>query len=238
MEIQNWINSGCNYNEGISLYAKLPGHSKNLVRLFLLKDNARNREKLRYELEKHIETKPPESTAPPKAPEKVNLQVNSTSKANAHFYRLNQLPTSLHPLAIKQRTDFQEAISLKLQLNELHPDEEGVALEICLQIEDLFDAIETAQKVLDHYVDHKVVLNLSPRNYKDYSGGQLADARRNKRTSVTKYKKRVQALQEKSLQNLSKNDQNKTEIQLQKAKGNLLKHEMELQQLTELINKK
>lgn len=249
MKVNNWFNNNGSYQEGVMLYASLKGSSPNLVRLFLRKESAPNFEKLKYELSKHREkvTGKTISVQLPEPTKKEVITINYTQQNTApttpntkpptgYFYRLNELDTRLHPLSIKQRDDYQKAISLKLQLNELHDSEEGVALSLCLAIEDLFDGIETTQKVLDHYVQHKVVLNVEPRSYSNYTGGQLADARRNKRTSVAKFKKKVADLKKSLGQNMSKTDKHKTENKYQKAKESLLKHEMELQELNELIN--
>lgn len=270
MDINVWFENGCNYQEGVTLYASLKGHSLNLLRLFLRKQSISNADKLKYELGKHRKTTKTKIVTPAikeKSPKlKINPQVdfikvdpktaNSKPKYNIDikidgrekkptlkqqaqnnsFYSLNELHIDLHPLAIKQRNDFQTAISLHTQLVRLHPDEEGAALKLCIQIEDLFDAIETTQKVLDHYVTYKVVLNIESRNFKDLSPAQLLRSRNNKSTSVSKYKKKVATLKLQLGQNLSKADKNKNAVALEKAENKLLHHELELQQLNELIN--
>lgn len=247
LKITNWINAGANYSDGVKLYGELPGCKPNLLRLFLKKKNTSNASKLKYELGKLCVSVPGEKpalvTKKTSNSLKVNPQVDfikvdsKTAKSHTQgFYKINELHADLHPLAIKQRSDFQTAISLHEQLIKLHPDEEGVALDYCIRIEDLFDAIETAQRVLDHYVEHKVVLNIAPRNYSQYTGGQLADARRNKRTSVTKYKKKVSLLKQQLGQNLSKSEKTKVLTKLEKAEDKMLQHELELQELNELIN--
>lgn len=249
MEINTWLKNGCNYTDGVSIYGALKGHSANLLRLFLRKETAQNAAKLKYELLKlldsHAEPKPmplpnKATVVPAGIPKKPVLKVDPkpANTHNSYFYKLNELHPDLHNLSIKQRNDFQIAISLHEQLTRLHPDEEGVALSLSIKIEELFDAIETAQKVLDHYVKHKTVLNIETRSFNDYTGAQLADARRNKRTSVTKFKNRVTALKKDLGQNLSKTDKNKLAVTLEKAENKLLQHEMELQELNELINKK
>ena len=250
MKVNEWFSNGSDYNAGVLLYASLKGHSPNLVRLFLRKESPSNFEKLTYELGKFREKvtiAKPLIVKNEKKPQQVNLQVdyskvnhqqktNNQKPTSFYFYRLNELHVDLHPLSQQQRANFQKAISLKIQLNQLHPSEEGVALSLCIEIEDLFDAIETTQKVLKHYVEHKVVLNISARNYKDYTGGQLADTRRNKRTSVAKYKKKVLIIENELGQNLSKSETTKQAVALEKAKSKLLEHELDLQQLNELIN--
>lgn len=253
MDINAWFENGCNYQEGVTLYASLKGHSVNLLRLFLRKQSISNADKLKYELGKYrksnnVNTKPIHVKKTPKIkhekftsyieidPKTTKPSNNQQPTTNNHFYKINQLHQDLHPLAIKQRNDFQTSISLHSQLVRLHPDEEGAALILCIKIEDLFDAIETAQKVLDHYVTHKVVLNIESRNFKDLSPAQLLRSRNNKSTSVSKYKKKVATLKLQLGQNLSKADKNKNAVALEKAENKLLHHELELQQLNELIN--
>lgn len=244
MKINTWFNSGCDYKSGILLYSSVSGHSTNLLRLFNRKQTASNLEKLKYELGKHKgqtvsipikKTFPPGSiTAIPLAVPIVNLkQENKTSNG---FYSLNQLHPDLHTLAIAQRNNFQTAISLHLQLTQLHTSEEGVALTLCIEIENLFDAIEATQKVLDHYRSHKIVLNTTPRDYKSLTAPQLIQTRNNKRVSVSKYEKKIAVLKTQLQQVLSKSNQTKTEVALEKSESKLLQHKLELQQLNELIN--
>ena len=248
MKVNEWFSNGSDYNTGVLLYASLKGHSPNLVRLFLRKESSSNFEKLKYELGKFRETKKPlfvkvVNKEKLKNLKKENLQVdnykigaNHKKQPSLYFYRLNELHIDLHPMAMQQRDNFQKAISLKLQLNQKHKDEEGVSLALCIEIEDLFDAIETAQKVLKHYVDHKVMLNIDPGNYNSLTAAQLIQSRNNKRISVSKYKKKVESFENKSGQNLSKSEITKQEVALEKAKSKLLEYELDLQQLNELIN--
>jgi hypothetical protein len=250
MKVNEWFSNGSDYNAGVLLYASLNGHSHNLVRLFLRKESASNLEKLKYELGKFREKctiEKPLIVKNLKKTQQVNLQVdfskvnhqaktNNQKPTSFYFYRLNELHVDLHPLSQQQRANFQKAISLKIQLNQLHPSEEAAALSLCIEIEDLFDAIETAQKVLKHYVDHKVVLNIEKRNYNSLTAAQLIQTRNNKRISVSKYSKKVNSLKSELGQNLSKSDTTKQEVTLEKAKSKLLEHELDLQQLNELIN--
>ena len=248
MKVNEWFSNGYNYNAGVLLYASLKGHSPNLVRLFLRKESAANLEKLKYELgkfrEKSTITKPAIVKNTKKPQYNIDIKIEgrerkptvNNQKTSLYFYRLNELHIDLHPMSIKQRNDFQKAISLKLKLNELHPSEEGAALSLCIEIEDLFDAIETAQKILKHYVYHKVVLNIEPRNYNFLTAAQLIQSRNNKRISVSKYKKKVERFENNLGQNFSKSETTKQEVALEKAKSKLLEHELDLQQLNELIN--
>ena len=225
MDINTWFENGCNYQEGVTLYATVKGRSSNLLRLFLRKESIPNLEKLKYELGKHRQAAKKEASPETKSvlKRKLTIKIEGSQKgpepkpASSYFYRLNQLHPDLHTLAIEQRTNFQTAIALHLQMTKLHPNEEGAALSLCIEIEDLFDAIETTQKVLDHYVTHKVVLDTASRGFKDLTPAQLIQTRNNKRISVSKYTKKVDVLNNKLRQNLSKAEKTKTEVALQKS---------------------
>jgi hypothetical protein len=238
------------YNELVLLYSTLKGHSMNLLRLFQRKQSKQNEDKLKYEL-----SKSKTSTSISRATstgliksgsvtvEKVYTAelINETSpgpispKSTNSFYRLNELHPDLHDLSIKQKNDFQLAIAAHSKMTRLHESEEGEALKLCIIIEDLFDAIETAQKVLKHYVDHKAVLKIERREYKDYNAPELIKAQQNKKSSISKYKKKVEAAQAILEKNLSRIDKTKAEINLQKLEEKLMVHEMDMIELNELI---
>jgi hypothetical protein len=241
-KINNWFESGCDYQSGITLYLSIEGHRSNLVRLFLRKESPRNLEKLKSELRKYRE-----KTTDKKTDKIVNTATQSNPIINdkaldksykGYFYRLNQLPTQLHDLSIKQRNDFQTAIKLHLQLGNLHPMEEGAALKFCIEIENLFDSIETAQKVLDHYVQHKVILDIKPFDFSDLTPAQLLQRRNNKRASVSKYSKNVKTYKKQLQGDTSQSEKTKLEDLLEKANAKLLNLEMEIQQLNKYINGK
>lgn len=243
MNVNEWFENGCDYQAGVLLYGQLKGHSPNLLRLFLKKESAKNESKLHYELSKHkdkeviqmpVATTPTKSKSKPVKTEKATAAAPVKPEGSKQgFYRLNELHPDLHELSIEQRNNFQLVVSAHQRLTRLHASEEGEALKLQLQIEELFDAIDTAQKVLDHYVKHKVVLKTESRTYDDMNAAQLVQARRNKRTSVTKYRKKVESLQGESPD--SKSEQNKHAVELQRANEKLLKHEMDLRKLDELI---
>lgn len=249
MTVNEWFDNGCEYNEGVMLYMKQKGHSGNLVRLFLKKYSLNNQEKLEYELSKYRKSQKTKTTkaiilekpslykiTPSPVIKEVDTKI---TKEHAHyFYRLNQLPIELHALAIQQRNDFQTAISLKLQLNNLHPLEEGKALTICLAIEELFDSIEMAQNILKHYVKHKVIIDTTKRDFSKLTGDQRIIRLRNKRSSIAKLEKRIKGYSKALLNELPIDRKTKLKIQLQKSSENLLKQQIEVQELLDYINNK
>ncbi|MCG8734007.1 hypothetical protein [Tenacibaculum finnmarkense] len=237
MQIEKWLKDGCNYSEGVLLYISKKGHNTNLARLFTRKESVYNLEKLKHELRKFTDTEIETIAVPEKKiPQIINKKPPEKHKTTRGFYRLNQLAIELHPLSIKQRNDFQKAISLKLKLNSLHASEEGIALTLCLEIEHLFDAIDTTQRVLDHYVSHKVILNITPRNYTDLNAAQLLQARNNKRVAVSRYQTKVANLTIDVSKKQTIAVATKKKISLGKAKSKLLEHQLDLQVLNELIN--
>lgn len=248
MKINEWFDNGCDYGTGVVLYMQQKGHSRNLVSLFMKKETPNNLDKLKYELGKYRSA----VAAPENLPiqniiisPKVNPQVNiipvkpKIESAHVHFfYRLNQLAIELHPMAMKQRDDFQKAISLKLQLNQLHEMEEGKALEICIEIENLFDAIDMAQKVLKHYVKHKVVLDIENRDFSHMTPDQRHIRLKNKRSSIVKLERRITTYKQELANELPISRKTKLQVQLQKSTANLLKQEFEVQELMDYINGK
>ncbi|SOS48436.1 hypothetical protein [Tenacibaculum dicentrarchi] len=237
MQIEKWFKNGCDYSEGVLLYISKKGHNTNLARLFSRKESVYNLEKLKHELGKFTDNETEIiSISEKKKPLIINKTPPKKHKTIRGFYRLNELAIELHPLSIKQRNDFQKAISLKLKLNSLHASEEGIALTLCLEIENLFDAIDTAQRVLDHYVNHKVILNIEPRNYTNLNAAQLLQARNNKRVAVSRYQTKVANLTIDVSKKQAISVATKKEISLGKAKSKLLEHQLDLQVLNELIN--
>jgi len=237
MKIDNWFNNGCNYNAGVALYSTLKQHRPNLLRLFLRKETALNNEKLQYELGKHrTEEVITPSTLPQLEIKTPTITISHPEKTNNQFYKINQLHPDLHELAIKQRDNYQNAIAIHYKLTRLHANQEAKALEYCIKIEDLFDAIETTQKILKHYVEHKVIIKPTTKDYNNFTPAQLIRAIGNKRTSVSKYSKRVELLNSKFSNTPEKAAKTQLHIKLQKAENKLLEHEADLNTLNELIN--
>lgn len=76
--IQQWLDSGTDYQKGVEIFKNTKGCSKMLLRQFALRENVQRKEKLIYELKKLLPTKlnalPTQLTAPViKQPEKKKL---------------------------------------------------------------------------------------------------------------------------------------------------------------------
>jgi len=236
MIITEWIASGCDYDTGLILYSKQKRHNKNLLRLFMRKNNRINQAKLKYELQKLQKF---EVAASPGKVRKVIVTPSNQVKPIVKEYRtlrLNDLPVQLHDMYRKQKDEFYRACSLKIQLNNTPP--EVSALDICLEIDRLFDRIEKAWKVFDHYTKFKVVPEFEGKDYSTLSPVLLLKAEKSKREAISKAKARIKKWSIQLQKTTDKQKRYKLERQLQKKNEDLLAHEVDLERIKELIHKK
>ena len=71
---------------------------------------------------------------------------------------ISNYPKELHS-AFKKRYDYWlEACSLKVQLNNVHRTDEQTAYEIMVRLWDSLEKMDHCQKALDHYREHKRIL--------------------------------------------------------------------------------
>jgi len=121
MKVNDWFNNGCNYQEGVLIYAGIKQSKMNLLRLFKLKQSNYNLEKLKYELSKFKEVEIKETVIseviekPKSTPESKPQEPAPTS--NYKTLLISDLPVELHPTFIQQKNNFATACSLKIQLN-------------------------------------------------------------------------------------------------------------------------
>ena len=257
MKINDWFLNGCNYDEGVTIYAALKQSNTNLLRLFKRKNSVNNLAKLTYELSKFktIEIKettfkeittptppeqtPTENTSHPELVEgpKVNPQVDLSKKTYKPLL-INQLPVQLHPTYIQQKSDFATACSLKIQLNALAPENEETALKLCIQIEELFDSIERAWKVLDHYTETNTILEVKQTNFNHLTPAQLLQRRNQKRSTLSKEKAKQKRLEASFLKAETIALKTKITVNTTRTKEKQAQLCNDIAQLTELINKK
>jgi hypothetical protein len=237
MKINDWFNNGCNYEEGVAMYATLKEAKPNLLQLFKRKKTNAFADKLKYELSKYKDSET--SFTPLIASVKKPIIKPDTVIEEKPKYKnvlISDFPVVLHPVFIKQKNDFATACSLKIQLNALPAEDEEKALEICLQIDALFDAVELAWKQLDHFTDTKTVLEIKENDFEKLSPAQLILRRNNKRTVLTKTKKRLEVLLLQTPNTIKTTT--KQEITIEKQKTKFAQLEKDIADLTFLINKK
>jgi hypothetical protein len=243
MKINDWFNSGCNYEEGVAIYASLKTSKIKLLQLFRKKTAASYLDKLKYELGKHKETEVvllqtftehQKGESFSSAPAPIIAPVKETPLYKQKLIR--DYPTELHPVYIQQKNDYITACSLKIQLNNLPSDEErnDEALILCLEIERLFDAVELAWKQLDYWTDNKSILEIKTNDFSKLSPAKLLQRRNNKRSNLTKAKKQLNALQSK--QPISIADTTKLAVRTEKQLNKIIQLEEDIQTLNTLIN--
>lgn len=245
MQINDWFTNGCDYDQGVALYAALNKSNHNLVRLFKRKHSTNNEAKLKYELSKFRDVTVLPLVAVVNT-EKVNPQVDLNQARSlsgvevppTNTYRplkINELPVELHPMFIQQKTDFHTACSSKIILDALEPEQEQEALELCIKIEELFDSIERAWKVFDYYIEHGTILNVATTNFSDLSAAQLIQRRNQLRTRLSKEKSKITAWNTALSQAATKALQTKLNTKIAKAEEKKLQLETDIAKLTELI---
>lgn len=239
MTVNNWFTNGCNYQEGVIIYAGLKNSKANLLRLFKLKESNYNKQKLKYELSKfkevaiaktvitEVSNTPGNTAIPPKAPK-------PSQEPTYKPLLIRDLPIELHPTFIQQKKDYATVCSLKMQLNNVGPEEN--ALGLCLQIESLFDAIEAAWKILDHYTDTKTILKVATNNFTELTPPQLLLRRNSKRSSLTKANKLITKYKNTDTTKLNVSQKTKLAVNLERQQLKVIQLEKDINALNELIN--
>ena len=240
MKVNDWFKNGCNYQQGVLIYAGLKKSKPNLIRLFRLKENAYNTQKLKNELTKFKEVQI-EQTFISEVTTKTSAKPTPAQNQTTTTYKpllINQLPVELHPVFIQQKQDFATACSLKIQLNNLTPEAEDEALKLCIEIESLFDKIEAAWKILDHYQETKEILQLQDNSFSNLTPAQLLQRRNQKRSTLSKTKSKIKQLNASLLKAETKALKTKIETTIARAKEKEINLQVDIQKLTDLINGK
>ncbi len=238
MDIDLWLKQESpDYKTGLDLYSKLPKHNKYFLQAMQKKHSPQNLVKLRYELKKLKKTSPiisPKNTD-------VNKSISIEYTPEKRQYKkvmISQLPVSLHPLFIEQKANFARACSLKIQLNSLENHEiEQKALSIILEIDALFEKIDSAWSIIDHYLEHREVLHIKIQDFSALSPVELLNKQGSLRSSITRQKKRYVALVQKRETTLLKSEKIPLDRKIAKSKQKLVQLESETQKIKEIIKK-
>jgi hypothetical protein len=237
MNIKEWFANGCNYDDGVAIYATLQTAKPNLLQLFKRKKTASFLEKLKYELSKHKDDVSSFTPLQIVKEKKENTAITLHKEPPAYKpVLISDFPVALHPVYIQQKNDFAIACSLKIQLNNLPAEDEETALKLCLEIDRLFNAIELAWKKLDHYTAHKTILEVQTNDFSGLTPAQQIQRRNTKRSNLTKAKKRLEVLRSRA--SLNKSQQTKKEVAIEKQLSKINQIEEDILTLTNLINAK
>lgn len=214
MDIKSWFSSQGSYADGLLLYGQLPTCNQNLMRSFA-RENTSNFLKLKYELKKALLSG--QGAIVPKkeiiAPEEIaSMPRNDKSKesepllqeiikqsAKQSFEKetMAMYPMELHSTYRQRVSDFYLACELKFQLNSLADDDENAALNIIVQLDDLWTRIDRAWMILGHWKDHnRIMPTESHEDFSQVSGNKLLMLRDNLQSSISKREKTIESMQE------------------------------------------
>lgn len=230
--IQSWLNTGCNYKEGIDIYSQLP-HNKNLLRLFRLRETKYNREKLKSELTKYLMLQKGTS-ALKKNIESADIKKEFIPKLS-NIKPIAYYPQELHPVYQKRNFTYYEACSKKIKLNSLSEDQQIIALQLQTEIFELWKVNDRCFEILTHYEQTKRILPWkTEKNYSSLTPQQLVNERQRLYSAVSKRKKTILALQ-KAYESES---QGKRKKQLFERLNNKIEELQEKNLQIDLLNKK
>lgn len=237
--IKEWLEGDCNYAFGVAIYGDLPKHNRNLLMTFQRKENSTNREKLKYELKKHLLT-PVVQIAPKLIPALKTATVEKSILANENKHALffHELPTELQPVLLEANQLFKENCFLKVQLNDLPVHAEKKAVEIQLQIHRNFEQNALCWKKIDYFLEHRVVPNLSISEYEELTPAGLLRKQQLLYASISKLNSRLAENHAKLPLAVYVADKSKIERVIQKQEANLLKQNQELILISKLIDGK
>ena len=229
--IQDWINNGCNYQEGVILLEKL---SSNKVLIQLLKKGSSPylQSKLKAELIKLKSVEVQKSIPEIPSEETPSDKLKEIKSKPISFY-----PASLHPVYQRRISTFLEACSLKVQLNEIENNQEE-AFKIQFKIFNLFLENDKCWKVLKQFEDHGQILPFeSSEDFSNLSYTALCKLRQNKYTSVSKRKKTI-AEWKAELPSLPLKKRGQKELNILEKEKELQRFLNDIEKLSNLINEK
>lgn len=227
MTIKEWLSDKQQeYWKGVELYQNSSQCNRHYLEMLKKKESRANLMKLRHALRKELKTTPEEKEEP------IKLSTPDNYKVEKRTYKevlINQLPVELHPLYIEQKANFAKACSLKIQLNNLQPHEiDHKALGIILEIEQLFESINNTWKILDYYLDHKIVLEVQSEDYSTLSTIELVKKERSLRPSLTRQKQRLEKIEADLAICVTKQQQSKLSIKKSRCEKKIIELENNL----------
>ncbi|MEZ0182644.1 hypothetical protein AB9T89_10390 [Flavobacterium oncorhynchi] len=205
MDIQSWFSDKGSFADGVKLYSELPSCNANILRSFS-KENAVNFLKLKYELKKAsfsvqnaiVQNVEKIATEPMKEVKKASLEKEIIKRSEELSFKKENMamyPMELHSTYRQRVNDFYLACELKFQLNALSGDNEIQALEIIIQLEDLWTRIDRAWKILNHWKEHnRIMPTEESEDFSKLSGVQLVMMRNKLESRISKRQKTIDAM--------------------------------------------
>jgi hypothetical protein len=243
--INNWINSGCNFAEGLDLYIQNGPVNQNLLRMFK-KENATTKQKLKYELKKLLvkprsiflkEIEPLVIVTKTTIPEEIiEAKFEEKSKKNALFF--HQLPVELQPELLKANQCWKENCFLKVQLNLLLSNQESEALALQFKISDNWKSNQISWKKIDHYLEFRQLPKENNSSFDKFTPAQLLRKQQLYYQNISKMKKRLKENKIELLNPKSNHEKARVEKLVAKQNKDIILKEEQLTTLTNLIDGK
>lgn len=212
MDIQTWFLNKGSFVDGVRLYSLLPNCNPTLLRSFS-KENSANFLKLKYELKKasisggntiiqKVEKVVSEPIKEVKQDSMMQEIIKQSEELSFEKETMAMYPMDLHSTYRQRVSDFYLACELKFKLNSLPEEDEENALEIIIQLEDLWTRIDRAWMILNHWKEHnRIMPTEESEDFNKLSGVQLVMLRNNLESRISKRQKTIDGLQEKLKEN-------------------------------------
>lgn len=172
MNIEKWFEISGNYQDGLALYQKLPTFT-NLNYKSLKNESFSNFIRLKYELKRGLSLGYNPSLDPEVVEELITeaiqkddselskVIVAESKKQTFAKETMAMYPMELHPVYRQRISDFYLACELKFKLNNLKRKQEKEALDIILQLEALWNKIDRAWMILEHWKSNGRIMPFS-----------------------------------------------------------------------------
>lgn len=202
MNIQDWFDNSGSYADGVKLYSLLPNCSNLMLKSFRI-ENFSNSLQLKYELKRALLSGlNPELTEITEITEKSEIKEVSQPKIShedlskesekTEFPKetMAMYPMELHSVYRERISNFYKACELKMKLNSLLPSQEKEAIDLILQIEKLWELIDRAWMVLEHWKDTARIMPFSESvDFSKYSAVQLVNEKSLMEVRISKRQK-------------------------------------------------
>lgn len=238
MNIQDWFDSSGSYADGVKLYSLLPNCSNLMLKSFRI-ENFSNSLQLKYELKRALlsglNPSLPEISEIAEKSETKEVPEQKTSheelareseKTEFPKETMAMYPMELHSVYRERISNFYKACELKMILNRLAPSEEMEALVLILQIEKLWELIDRAWMVLEHWKDTGRIMPFSEStDFSKFSAVQLVTEKSLMEVRISKRQKTLDKMYDNLLANpedrLKANQYNKKKEELEQLKIDL-----------------
>ncbi|UOX32414.1 hypothetical protein LXD69_10155 [Flavobacterium sediminilitoris] len=249
--VTKWINNGCNYDEGVSLYETFPSHNKTLLKNFKRKQSIQLLEKLKYELKKFAKeviepTVKEKFTVVQKTSGQIlsknsivqHIAQSSTSEQTKQALYFHELPGELRPVLLEANNLFKEMCFIKVELNDLPAHAEKKALELQIAISQKQKQNSNCWKKIDYWQKHRVAPKEKESKFNELAPAELLRKEQYLFASISKINKRLIANRAILKTISSLNESNRLHRAIAKQENSLIIKNDELTQIKALINGK